>query len=257
MDITKRKQIALQAVQDAGEIVKNDFYCANQYNQKGKHDVVTETDFKSEALIIEAISKNFPYDSVISEEMGNNKTSSEYRWYIDPLDGTSNFITGNPYFAVSTGLCYQNKMVFGVVYNPITKELYTGENGKGAFLNTQQIKVSATTGLDESFIAIAFAPYKEKIQQGIHILHNISTQTRRIVINFAPSLDLCNIACGKLDGLIDHGTTPEDHAAGSLILKEAGGVMQNPGVSYFIVDITGIIASNGLIQKHIIKHSDI
>jgi len=236
----------------AGTILAHEFKHINKFDTKGDHDIVTHADYQSEALIMKELQAAYPEYSIITEESPNIEGKTEYCWYIDPLDGTNNFITGSPYFVVSIGLAYQNEIILGVVYNPISDELFYAEKGKGAFLNGERISVSGRKEIKASLLALAYAPEEDEIRQGIALLERLVLQCRRVVINFAPALDLCNIARGRLDGLMDNGSTPEDHAAASLILTEAGGKLRNFDQAGWDVNRTGIVASNTLLQDHLV-----
>jgi len=244
----------ISVAKSAGAILAREFSRINEFDAKGEHDIVTHADYQSEALIMKELQATYPEYSIITEESPNIDRESGYCWYIDPLDGTNNFITGSPYFVVSIGLAYQNEIILGVVYNPISDELFYAENGKGAFLNGERISVSGRKDLSGSLVALAYAPEEDEIRQGIALLERLVLQCRRVVINFAPALDLCNIARGRIDGLMDNGSTPEDHAAASLILTEAGGKLRNFDQPGWDVNRTGIIASNGLLHDHMLTH---
>jgi len=247
----KHKNIALQAAQKAGKILKNNFFKQSRVEGKGEHDVVTETDRESENVILEILKDNFPDHSFIAEESGSQQTDSEYAWYIDPLDGTSNFITGNPYFSVSIALSFKKEIILAIVFNPILDEMHVAEKNKGAFLNNEPLRVSRNSQLSEALLASAYSMDESDIKRGLKTIETLALNTRKVVINFSPALDLCNIARGRIDGLVDNGTTPEDHAAGSLILTEAGGIVQNYYDEDWDVNKIGIIASNGVLQNFI------
>ncbi len=247
----------ISIAKSAGAILANEFSHINKFDTKGEHDIVTHADYQSEALIMKELQATYPEYSIITEESPNIKGKTEYCWYIDPLDGTNNFITGSPYFVVSIGLGYREKIILGVVYNPISDELFYAEKGKGAFLNGKKISVSGRKDLSGSLLALAYAPEENEIRQGIALLETFVLQCRRVVINFAPALDLCNIARGRLDGLLDNGSTPEDHAAASIILTEAGGSLRNFDQPGWDVNRTGIIASNTLLQDQLVTRSNL
>ena len=245
----------ISIAKSAGAILANEFSHINKFDTKGEHDIVTHADYQSEALIMKELQATYPEYSIITEESPNIKGKTEYCWYIDPLDGTNNFITGSPYFVVSIGLAYRDEIILGVVYNPISDELFYAEKGKGAFLNGEKIWVSGRKDLSGSLLALAYAPEENEIRQGIALLETFVLQCRRVVINFAPALDLCNIARGRLDGLLDNGSTPEDHAAASIILTEAGGNLRNFDQPGWDVNRTGIIASNTLLQDQLVDRT--
>ena len=246
----------ISIARSAGAILAHEYSHINKFDSKGEHDIVTHADYQSEALIMKELQAAYPGYSIITEESPNIKGKTQYCWYIDPLDGTNNFITGSPYFVVSIGLAFQDEIILGVVYNPISNELFYAEKGKGAFLNGAKISVSGRENLTGSLIALAYAPEEKEIKAGIALLEKLVLQCRRVVINFAPAFDLCNIARGRIDGLIDNGSTPEDHAAASLILTEAGGKLRNLDQPGWDVNRTGIIASNNLLQDQLVDQSN-
>ena len=241
----------------AGAILAHEYSHINKFDTKGEHDIVTQADYQSEALIMKELQAAYPEYSIITEESPNIKGKTEYCWYIDPLDGTNNFITGSPYFVVSIGLAFQDEILLGVVYNPISNELFYAEKGKGAFLNGEKISVSGRENISGSLLALAYAPEEKEIKEGIALLEKLVLQCRRVVINFAPAFDLCNIARGRIDGLIDNGSTPEDHAAASIILTEAGGKLRNLDQPDWDVNRTGIIASNNLLLDQLVDQTNL
>lgn len=247
------KNIAIKAAKEAGKILKKEFSGVLDVKAKEKHDIVSNADYRSEKEIIKTIKKVFPLHSIIAEESGKNEKKSDYVWYVDPLDGTSNFVTGNPYFSVSIALALKGKVVLGVVYNPILEELYLAEKNKGAYLKGKKLYISGERSLENVILASAYSSKESDIKKGLRIVEKLALNSRKVVINFSPALDLCNIANGRLDGLIDNGTTPEDHAAGSLIVTEAGGKIRNYNNQSWNIDEIGIIASNKKIYNSIIK----
>lgn len=247
------KNIAVSAARKAGGMLRIKFQKALDVSEKGKHDIVSSADYESEKEIIGIIKKSFPTHSIVAEESGKFQKKSSYVWYIDPLDGTSNFVTGNPYFSVSIALAFKGKVVLGVVYNPILEELYLAEKNKGAYLNGKKLHIYEEGSLKDAILASAYSSKESDIKKGLRTAEKLALNSRKVVINFSPALDLCNIANGRLDGLIDNGTTPEDHAAGSLIVTEAGGKIRNYSSKVWDVNKIGIIASNKKIYNSIIK----
>ena len=243
--------IATQAVKKSGDVLKNSFARQSTVEGKGKHDIVTEADRASEKIILDLLHDYFPEHAIVAEESGARHTNSSYTWYVDPLDGTTNFVTGNPYFSVSLALAHEGEVVLAVVFNPILDELYVAEKDHGAFLNGQQMHVSKNRQFSEALLAAAYSMAENDIRRGLKTIEALALKARKVVINFSPALDLCNIARGRIDGLVDNGTTPEDHAAGSLILTEAGGAVQNYQSAHWNVNETGVIASNGVFQKEL------
>lgn len=247
------KTVAIKAAKESGKILKKEFNAILDVKAKTKHDIVSQADYKSEDKIIAIIKKCFPEHSIIAEESGKAGEKSDHVWYVDPLDGTVNFVTGNPYFSVSIALAHKNKIILGVVYNPMLDELYLAEKRKGATLNGKRIYVSIRTAIKDALLASAYSSEENDIKKGLKTVEKLALNSRKTVINFSPALDLCNIANGRLDGLIDSGTTPEDHAAGSLIVTEAGGKIQNYNRQSWDVNKIGIIASNGKIHNSILR----
>jgi myo-inositol-1(or 4)-monophosphatase len=255
-DFQSLLKTASEAARAAGPILETGYENLSGVQAKGEHDVVTDTDYQSERVILEIIRKEFPGHSVRSEEEGEQLTGSDYIWYVDPLDGTANFLAGVPYFSVSIAAAHQGTVVAGVVFNPVTGEFYHASKGGGAYLGGRRIHVSTTDGLSSSIIATAFAPEEKEIKEGTRLIETIALSVRRTVINFAPALDLCNIARGRMDGLVDNGSTPEDHAGASIILQEAGGKLQNLGSNTWDVNRTGTVASNGRIHEALLDLTD-
>lgn len=255
------KSVAIKAAKEAGKILKKEFSGVLEVKAKERHDIVSSADYQSEKEIIKTIKKVFPLHAIVAEESGEvGKKANyvwyidrDYTWYIDPLDGTANFITGNPYFSVSIALTHKNKVILGVVYNPILDELYLAEKGKGSRLNGRRMSIFNKSNIKDAILASAYSSEESDIKKGLRIIEKLALNSRKVVINFSPALDLCNIANGRLDGLIDNGTTPEDHAAGSLIVTEAGGKIRNYNNQSWNVNEIGIIASNKKIYNSIIE----
>ncbi len=241
--------VARIAAEKGSKLLRENFAHSIEFDSKGAHDVVTDIDIRSERLIIDAIRDVFPEHTIHAEEAGITNPGSDYVWYVDPLDGTSNFLIGIPYFSVSIGVAYQGEVIAGVVLNPILNELYESEKGRGALLNGVSIKPSSRDTLATALVASSYSSSEADIKRGLKTIERFALNSRKVVINFSPALDLCNIARGKLDVLVDNGTTSEDHAAGSLILTEAGGMVRNYSESTWNVERVGIIASNSLLQK--------
>lgn len=255
------KSVAVKAAKEAGKILKKEFNGALDIKAKNRHDIVSNADYLSEKKIIETIKKVFPFHAIIAEESGEVGRKAnyvwyinrDYIWYIDPLDGTANFITGNPYFSVSIALAHKDKIILGVVYNPVLNELYIAEKGQGARLNGKLLAVSGKNNIKNAILASAYSSKESDIKKGLKVIEKLALNSRKVVINFSPALDLCNIANGRLDGLVDNGTTPEDHAAGSLIVTEAGGKITNYSSQTWDVNKIGIIAANKKNHNSIIK----
>ena len=181
-----------------------------------------------EKTVIETISSDFPEDMILSEEAGEHGEKSDRLWIVDPLDGTTNFAHTFPFFAVSIGFQVEDEIVAGVVYNPVMDEFFEAEKGKGAFLNKKSIRVSDKVDLEDSLVATGF-PYDihEKNDTVLDYFKRMIVRVQGIRRPGAASIDLCYVAAGRLDGFWEQGLKPWDTAAGSLILKEAGGIISD------------------------------
>jgi len=216
------REVALKAAREAGGLLKERFGKQQIVSYKGDIDPVTETDKRSEALIAKLILDAFPDHSLLSEEGKEAEGSSEYRWIVDPLDGTTNFLHGFPFFCVSIAVEHRRELVYGVVYDPLWEELFEAGRGEGAFLNGQKIRVSHVGNLSRSLLATGF-PYDVKKGREDNIVHfiNFLKVAQAVRRPGSACLDLCYVAVGRLDGFWELKLQPWDTAAGSLIVKEA------------------------------------
>lgn len=218
------------------------------HTKSNVYDVVTRADKESEAFLLREIGKNFPEHAVLGEESGEHAGTADYRWVVDPLDGTNNFSQGLPVFTVSIGLQYKEETLLGVVYAPYFDELYTAVKGKGAFLNSKPIHVSVKSDLEHSVLGTGF-PYDKDINPDNNAsnLVAILPHLRGIRRMGSAAYDLCCTAAGWLDGYWELALSPWDMCAGALIVEEAGGCIEifreNRGIS--------LIAGNAVIVKKI------
>jgi myo-inositol-1(or 4)-monophosphatase len=244
---------AMSAItREAGALLMQFFHQGLKIEYKGDADLVTAADRASEVLIRERIAKEFPSHDVLGEEQGLNDRGSEYRWYVDPLDGTTNFAHGFPVFAVSMALEHrlgaEGKRVAGVVYDPTRDELFSAELGKGAHLNGKPIRVSKAAQLKECLLATGFPSHKRHKNPNIFFYHQITLRTHGVRRAGSAALDLCNVACGRFDGFWEFNLNPWDTAAGVLIVEEAGGKASRFDGSPFQLDSKETLASNGLVH---------
>ncbi len=197
---------------------------------KGRSDFVTEVDRAAEAAILTTLSTAYPQHTFLAEESGAShpETDAEYRWIIDPLDGTTNFIHGFPQYAVSIGLEHRGQMTQAVVFDPTRNELFTASRGRGAFLNDRRMRVSRRAKLSEALIGTGF-PFRqlEHLDEYVRMFKRITEETAGIRRPGAAALDLAYVAAGRLDGFWEFGLSPWDMAAGSLLIVEAGGLVSN------------------------------
>ncbi len=236
---------------------------------KGDADLVTAADRASEKLIRERILAQWPGHDVLGEEQGLSDQGSDYRWYVDPLDGTTNFAHGYPVFCVSLGLEYRGleyrgleyqapaqrsagesaSRVAAVIYDPTRDELFTAEQGRGARLNGESIHVSKTATLKESLLATGFPSHKRHKNPNIYFYHQITLHTHGVRRAGSAALDLCNVASGRYDGFWEFNLNPWDTAAGVLIVEEAGGKVTRFGGLPFELNSRETLASNGLLHE--------
>ncbi len=241
---------------DAGNILMQSFRNVQNVKKKDGAGYVTEADTKSEEFIINTIAKVYPDHSILAEESGINDPllTGSYKWIIDPLDGTTNFVHGLPWFCVSIACEFNGEIIIGAVYNPAMNELFLAEKEKGAYLNDRKIAVSKTNKITDSFLATGFSYNKgKKLTEAInkyHILKQESTAVRR---NGAAAIDLAYTAAGMFDGYWEKDLAPWDMAAGFLIVKEAGGSITNFSGQHYTVYDKEVIASNGLIHNYLVN----
>jgi len=238
---------------EAGALLMEYFQKHIKIEYKGDADLVTAADRASEVLIRKRITELWPAHDVLGEEQGLNDQGSEYRWYVDPLDGTTNFAHGYPVFCVSMGLEHRGVMIAAAVYDPTRAELFSAELGKGAQLNGETIQVSKTPTLKESMLATGFPSHKRHKNPNIHFYHQITLHSHGVRRAGSAALDLCNVASGRFDGFWEFNLNPWDTAAGVLIVEEAGGKVTRFDGSPFQLNSRETLASNGLIHDAMMK----
>jgi myo-inositol-1(or 4)-monophosphatase len=250
---------AMSAIaREAGALLMHYFQKHIKIEYKGDADLVTAADRASEALIRERIQQQFPGHDVLGEEQGLNDQGSDYRWYVDPLDGTTNFAHGYPVFCVSMALerrrpQKQAQLIAGVVYDPTRDELFSAEQGTGAHLNGAAIHVSQVAHLKECLLATGFPSHKRHKNPNIHFYHQITLRTHGVRRAGSAALDLCNVASGRFDGFWEFNLNPWDTAAGALIVEEAGGKLSRFDGSPFELDSRETLASNGFVHQALVQ----
>jgi len=234
----------------AGQILKNGFNRPPRIRYKGRIDPVTEFDLSSEKHIVSQIQRRFPDHSVLAEEGSGRKAEGAFRWVIDPLDGTVDYAHGFPVYCVSIGLEYHSKVVAGVVFDPERNECFTSGCGCGAFLNGKRIRVSKENKLERALLATGFAyDIKTARRNNLGYFSRMAKQAQGVRRLGSAAIDLCWLACGRIDGFWELSLHPWDTAAGRLIVEEAGGkVTRFNGRKYSIYD-NEILASNGQVHR--------
>jgi myo-inositol-1(or 4)-monophosphatase len=244
---------AIEIAREAGGLLLEHFRQPLEITYKRRSDLVTEADRRSEALIVERLQSHFPDHAIVAEEGGGQKTTSDYCWYVDPLDGTTNFAHGFPVFSVALGLAYRGEVVAGVVYDPTRDELFTAEHGAGAFLNRQRLRVSHTRDLAACLVATGFPAFATNHDLNIEFYFRFTQLTHGIRRAGSAALDLCSVAAGRFDGFWELKLNPWDKAAGTLLVREAGGLVSGITGKPFNLLGDDIFASNGLVLDQMIR----
>ncbi|MEL6968034.1 MAG: inositol monophosphatase family protein, partial [Pseudomonadota bacterium] len=216
-----------------------------QVSLKGPGDFVSQADIKAEKTLRTALDKGRPGYSFLMEEGGALDRGSEYRWIIDPLDGTTNFLHSNPFFAIAVALEKQGQLIASVVYNPISEELFTAEKGRGAFVNDRRMRVAGRTAMDECVIATGI-PALNKRGHGIALFRqrDIMNRVAGVRATGSAALNLAYVAAGRFDGYFEEGLQPWDIAAGLLMVREAGGFASEPDAKASMYETGRIVAGN-------------
>ncbi len=252
--------IADGIARQAGALLRKFYGKGVSTEYKGDVDIVTEADRASEQLIREKLKAAFPAHGVYGEEGTRDQMESEYRWYVDPLDGTTNFAHGFPAFCVVLGLEHRpaglaadadGEIVAGVIYDPLRNEMFTAERGKGAFLNGRAIHVSRTKTLQESLTATGFPSQKRHASPNVHFYQQITLRSHGVRRAGSAALDLAYVACGRLDGFWEFNLNPWDTSAGVLLVTEAGGTVTHFDGGKFTLDSREVLATNKLILPEI------
>ena len=244
---------AIEIAREAGGLLLQMAKRPLEISYKRPADLVTEADRRSERLILERLRTHFPKHDVVSEEGGGQQANAEYCWYIDPLDGTTNFAHGFPVFSVAMGLTYKGEVVAGVVYDPSRDEMFAAERGGGAYLNHKPIHASKIPKLAASLLATGFPPFADNHSLNIEYYYRFTQLSHGIRRPGSAALDLCYVAAGRFDGFWELKLNPWDKAAGSLLVTEAGGRVTDVAGREFNLLGNDVFASNGLIHDEMCK----
>ena len=246
---------AAEIAREAGAIVASYLERHIGFELKGAFDLVTEADRASEKLIVERLRARWPEHGIVAEEGTRSEMDAEYRWYVDPLDGTTNFAHGYPVFCISIALARQDgQLAVGVLCDPTRDEMFAAERGRGATLNGKPIHVSQTKALAESILGTGFPSHKRHKNPNIHFYHQITLRSHGVRRAGSAALDLANVASGRYDGFWEFNLNPWDTAAGVLLVQEAGGKVTRFDGSPFRLDSREVLASNGLIHQELLTN---
>jgi myo-inositol-1(or 4)-monophosphatase len=247
---------AVSAARLAGDIILKNLgrLSTSDIQTKQAFDFVTKVDRWSEAVIMHAIREKFPSHRFLTEESLKQEEMDSYRWIIDPLDGTTNYIHGYPMFSVSIALEYKREIIIGVVFDPLKDELFHAVRGKGSFLNNRQITVSEIRLLERSLIATGF-PFrsKEMIDLYLSAFREIFSGVSDIRRAGSAAIDIAYVAAGRFEGFFELKLSPWDIAAGSLLITEAGGLITDFGGGSDYLSTGNVVAGNAFIQPEILE----
>lgn len=241
---------AIETAHEAGAVLREEFDRPKRISYKGEVDIVTESDRRSEAIIVARLKERFPSHAIVAEEGGGAAAAgAKFCWYVDPLDGTTNFAHGYPCFAVSIGLSEDGELVAGAVLNPVSNELFSAARGEGAWLNERPIRVSSVEKLATSLVATGFPTHHRKRSANINYYWEFTLRSHGVRRDGAAALDLCSVACGRFDAFWEFNLKPWDTAAGVLIVREAGGAVSDLAGGPYRPGGPDLLASNGLIHE--------
>jgi myo-inositol-1(or 4)-monophosphatase len=243
---------AAAIAREAGSVISRLAERKIGFELKGTHDLVTEADRASEHLIVERLQQHFPSHAVVAEEGSALAGSSEYRWYVDPLDGTTNFAHGFPVYNVTLGLERAGELIAGVIYDPTRDELFIAEKGAGAFLNGERLHVTKTDRLENSLCATGFPSRKRHQNINVHFYYQFAMQTHGVRRAGAAAIDLAYVACGRLDFFWEFSLNPWDMAAGVLLVREAGGTCSGMKGEPFDLRGPNVLATNSALHQPVL-----
>jgi len=243
------KEFIIPIAREAGIFLKERLNDERVIAYKGEINIVTDADRMSEEIIISKIYKKYPRHDILAEESTGTNKGSDFRWIIDPLDGTTNYAHGYPVFCVSIALEKEGEICLGAIYNPILNEMFVAERGKGAFLNDKRISVSNTIDLSRSLLATGF-PYdiRNDENNNINYFNGMARSAQAIRRAGSAALDMAYIAMGRFDGFWELKLMPWDTAAGWLLIVEAGGIVSDLFGNPYNLQSPHVLASNGKIH---------
>ena len=246
-------EVAAGIAHEAGSLLQYYFERRVTFEMKGEFDLVTEADKASEKLVVERLKQHFPEHGIVAEEGGGHESRSDYRWYVDPLDGTTNFAHSYPVWNVTLALEKAGELVVGVIFNPNRDELFTCERGGGSFLNGRRIHVSKGKRLADSLLCTGFPNHNRSVNPNIHYFHELAMSAHGVRRSGSAAVDLADVACGRLDGFWEIGLSPWDMAAGILLVEEAGGVCTDMAGAMHHLKSPHMVTDNGLIHDELIS----
>jgi myo-inositol-1(or 4)-monophosphatase len=244
---------AAEIATEAGSLLERYYGQRVAIEYKSEFDLVTAADRASEKLIVERLRSRFPAHSIVGEEGGGIEHDSAYVWFVDPLDGTTNFAHGFPMFNVTLALEQAGEMVAGVIFEPLRGEMFAAERGSGAYLNNRRIRVSHVRLLEASLMCTGFPSRKRHQNINVHFYHQMAMATHGVRRTGSAALDLAYVACGRLDGFWEFGLNPWDMAAGRLLVSEAGGKVSDMKGQPHLLTSPHLLVDNGTLHDEILQ----
>jgi myo-inositol-1(or 4)-monophosphatase len=241
---------AVEIAREAGKILVEELSQPLDIRYKGDEvDLVTQADQRSEQAIVTRLLKYFPDHAIAAEEGTGKESDSEFRWHVDPLDGTTNFAHGYPCFCVSIALAQNDTLLAAVVFNPFYDELFTAAQGEGATLNGKKMRVSKVSTLSTSLLCTGFPVRNRKTSPNLHYYGEFTQCSHGVRRDGSAALDLASVAAGRFDGFWEFGLKPWDTAAGVLLVEESGGTVSDFAGNRYQLGGPAILATNGLIHE--------
>lgn len=250
------KRIVPQLARKVGQILLKEFHRSGQisYHDKYKHEIVTKFDLLSERIILKELKKSFPDHLILSEETHKQTKGKGYIWVVDPIDGTTNFVMKNPLFSVSIGLVKDQVPIFGVVYAPVTDEMFVGTKGGGTTLNNKSLRVSRNNNTNQAFLTFCHGTKLSSIKEAIELYRTFKLKGKDFRQLGSAALECAFVAAGRSDAIMIPGVHAWDVAAGAVIVREAGGQVTDFKNQDWTIKSKNILATNGLIHKDLLRH---
>jgi myo-inositol-1(or 4)-monophosphatase len=247
------REVGVQTARAAGAVLRDRIASIREVRHKSAIDLVTDVDLESERLVRERILSAFPQHTIVGEEGGAVVgADADCRWIVDPIDGTTNYAHGFPFFCVSIGFELAGELHLGVVYDPSLDELFVAERGRGASLNDRPIRVSAEARLEHALLATGFPYDRSLFPRALESFTRLSLKAQAVRRAGSAALDLCYVACGRFEAYWEHRVNAWDVAAGALLVAEAGGRLSGTDGSPFHVHGRQVLASNGLVHEAVL-----
>ena len=246
-------EVCVDAARQAGALVRSRFLTEKEISFKGRADIVTDVDLASEKIILGILTSEFPQFSILAEESEPVTNDSAYTWVVDPIDGTRNFAEGIPHFCLVVALAKGNQMVVGVIFDPLKDEMFTAEQGKGAFLNGERIKVSERQEVPDSILGFDLGYVDQKAGLALDMIRSLWPNILGMRLMGSSALGLAYAACGRLDIYFHHHLSPWDIASGLLLVQESGGnVVDKQGEAANLFTPSIIASSPQLIERFLL-----